>query len=736
MERNKLITPQLSENALTVLEKRYLKRDLNGHLMETPEDMFRRVADTIAEAEKKFDANADISAISDKFYSIMAGLEFLPNSPTLMNAGRDLGQLSACFVLPIGDSMEEIFDAVKFSALIHKSGGGTGFSFSNLRPQNDVVQSTAGISSGPKSFMRVFNVATETVKAGGGRRGANMGLLRVDHPDILDFIQCKSNQTELTNFNISVGLTDAFMAALEKDGSYQLINPRNGKVTNTLKARDVMGLIERHAWENGDPGVVFLDRMNRGNPTPHIGMIESTNPCGEQPLLPYESCNLGSINLGLMVKNGGPHWERLKEVIQSAVRFLDDVIELNRYPLPQIARMTYANRKIGLGVMGWANMLIALGIAYNSEEAIALGEKVMKFISDEGHEASRQLARQRGSFPNFKGSTYDQRGEEPIRNATVTTIAPTGTISIIANTISGIEPAYAISYERHVLDGKTLTEVHPQFERIAKERGFYSEKLMERIAISGSIKGMDEIPEDVRKIFVTAHDISLEDHIRMQAAFQKYTNNAVSKTVNLRHSATLADVRTVFELAYRLGCKGVTIYRDGSRNGQVLSTVKKSSEMASPKSLSIRKRPLSVGGTTHRLETGCGPIYITINTDEHGFFELFTNMGKAGGCAASQSESLGRMVSLAWRSGVHPNQVVRQLQDISCHSPFGFGENKVLSCADAVAKAIRLHLAANGSSDKIEKKPLQKGGCPDCGGRLVSEAGCPSCRSCGFSECS
>ncbi|MEI7637922.1 MAG: vitamin B12-dependent ribonucleotide reductase [Syntrophus sp. (in: bacteria)] len=735
MEKQDMIVPRLSPNALTVLQNRYLKKDLEGRLTENAADMFRRVAFAIAETEKKFDPNADTSVLADSFYSIMARLEFLPNTPTLMNAGRELGQLSACFVLPVGDSMEEIFDAVKYSALIHKSGGGTGFSFSNLRPQNDIVQSTAGISSGPKSFMRIFNVATETVKAGGGRRGANMGLLRVDHPDIIDFIQCKSDQTELTNFNISVGLTDAFITAVEMDELYPLINPRNGKMTKTLKAREVMELIEKHAWENGDPGVVFLDRINRDNPTPHIGMIESTNPCGEQPLLPYESCNLGSINLGLMLKDGQVNWERMKEVVHLAVHFLDNVVELNRFPLPQIAQMTHANRKIGLGVMGWADMLIAMGTAYDSDEAIALGEKVMKFISDEGHEASRQLAKHRGPFPNFNGSIYDQRGGGFIRNATVTTIAPTGTISIIANAMSGIEPIYAISYERHVMDGKTLTELHPQFERLAKERGFYCEKLMKRISESVSIQEIKEIPDDIRKIFVTAHDISLEGHIRMQAAFQKYTDNAVSKTVNLPNKATVDDVKAVFRLAYQLGCKGVTIYRDGSRNRQVLSAVKNSSEPATIESPSIRKRPVSINGTTYREKTGCGPIYVTINKDEHGFFEVFTNMGKAGGCAASQSEALGRMVSLAWRSGVQPKQVVRQLQDISCHSPAGFGDNRVLSCADAVARAIRIHMSANGNKDKIEKNPLQMGGCPECGGRLVSESGCPLCRSCGYNKC-
>lgn len=735
MKRRDLPAPHLSENAMAVLEKRYLGKDKKGQVTETPADLFWRVADAVAQAEKQFDAAADVMATADEFYAVMAQREFIPSSPTIMNAGLDPGQLSSCFVLHVGDSMEEIFDAIKYAALVHKSGGGTGFSFSNLRPKNDVVRSTAGMSSGPVSFMKVFNTATETVKAGGGRRGANMALLHVGHPDILDFIQVKSEQTELRNFNISVGLTDAFMGAVERNESYPLINPRTGTVTATLPARDVMAHIEKQAWINGEPGVVFLDQMNLHNPTPHIGAFEGTNPCGEQPLLAYESCNLGSINLGLLIKQGRVDWKRLKRAVRVAVRFLDNVVEVNRFPLSQIARMTLANRKIGLGVMGWADMLIDLAIPYNSEQAVALAEQVMRFINDEGHEASRKLAKERGPFPNFRGSKYDQRGEEPIRNATVTTIAPTGSISIIANATSGIEPIYAVSYKRQVMDGKILTEVHHRFEQAAKDRGFYTAALMQRISEVGSIQGMNEIPEDVRRVFVTAHEISPECHIRMQGAFQKYTDNAVSKTVNLPRAATIEDVRTVFRLAHQLGCKGVTVYRDGSRNGQVLS-VQKSSKLVTPQCPAIRRRPVSLRGTTYREETGCGPIYVTINQDEHGVFELFTNMGKAGGCASSQSEALGRMVSLAWRSGINPTQVVRQLQDISCHSPSGLGENRVLSCSDAVAKAILAHLSSNGAQEPIKKKHLPRGGCPECGGRLFSESGCASCRSCGFSECS
>jgi ribonucleoside-diphosphate reductase alpha chain len=655
-----------------------------------------------------------------------------------MNAGRELGQLSACFVLPVGDSMEEIFDAVKFTALIHKSGGGTGFSFSRLRPANDVVMSTTGISSGPLSFMRVFDIATETIKQGGTRRGANMGILRVDHPDIMNFIMCKDDQKHLNNFNISVGLTEAFMEAVEKDIDYTLINPRNGEPAGTLNARKVFSRIVRQAWQNGEPGIIFLDRLNRDNPTPRIGEIESTNPCGEQPLLPYESCNLGSINMGKMVKNGEIDWARLREVVKLAVHFLDNVIEVNNYPLPQIREMTLSNRKIGLGVMGWADMLILLGIPYNSAEATALGEKVMRFINDEGHAASRELAKSRGPFPNFKGSIYDRPGLGPIRNATVTTIAPTGTISIIANASSGVEPLFAVSYIRQVMDKNILVEVNPAFEELAKDRGFYSEALMQRIAEHGTIQDIPEIPEDIRSNFVTAHDITPQVHIEMQAAFQKFTDNAVSKTVNFPNSATIEDVETVYRLAYKLGCKGVTIYRDGSRDEQVLSTGKKEEKpvpQTEEKKVVKRDRPKALQGWTYQMQTGCGPIYITINEDRAGLFELFTTMGKAGGCAASQCEAIGRMVSLAWRSGVQARQVIRQLLGISCHSPSGFGDNKVLSCSDAVAKAIQSHMQAKGYDTGLDYQAPERGACPECGGIVEHEGGCAVCRVCGYSEC-
>ena len=734
------IVPELTKNAITVLERRYLKRDKEGKVLETPVQMFRRVADTIAAADKTFDEKTDATPVAEEFYHMMTQLEFLPNSPTLMNAGRELGQLSACFVLPVGDSMEEIFDAVKFTALIHKSGGGTGFSFSRLRPANDVVLTTTGISSGPISFMRVFDVATETIKQGGTRRGANMGILRVDHPDIMDFIMCKADKKQLNNFNISVGLTEAFMKAVEKDENYDLINPRDRQVSGTLNARKVFNRIVAQAWENGEPGIVFLDRLNRDNPTPHVGEIESTNPCGEQPLLPYESCNLGSINLGKMVQNSKVNWKRLGKVVNLAVHFLDNVVEANNYPLPKIAEMTMGNRKIGLGVMGWADMLIALGIPYNTEEAVELAHKTMGFINEQGHAASQALAKSRGAFPNFKKSLYDKKGEPPMRNATVTTIAPTGTISIIANASSGVEPLFAVSYVRQVMDNDILVEVHPYFEALAKEKGFYSPELMQRIAEHGTLHGLTEIPEDIRNLFVTAHDITPEVHIRMQAAFQKYTDNAVSKTVNFANSATVQDVARVYELAYKLDCKGVTIYRDGSRDQQVLSVGKKQEAAGDTgpdkdKAATKRERPKILKGWTYQMQTGCGPLYVTVNEDSTGLFELFTTMGKAGGCAASQSEAIGRMVSLAWRSGLQARQVIKQLQGISCHSPSGFGENKILSCADAVAKAIQAHIEANGGKVQHEKRVFRKGACPDCGGIVEHEGGCAVCRLCGYSEC-
>ena len=731
-------TLPLSENALTVLERRYLVRNKEGKVLETAEDMFKRVADTIAAAEDKLNTGVDSKALSDEFYRMMTELDFMPNSPTLMNAGRELGQLSACFVLPVGDSMEEIFESIKNTALIHKSGGGTGFSFSRIRPANDVVLSTKGVSSGPLSFMSVFDAATETIKQGGTRRGANMGILRVDHPDIMDFIMCKQDQTVLTNFNISVGLTEKFMEAVESDDEYDIINPRDGKAQGKLPARKVFNHIVEMAWNNGEPGIIFLDRLNRDNPTPKVGEIESTNPCGEQPLLPYESCNLGSINLVNFIDGNKVDWNRLREIVRSSTRFLDNVIEVNNYPIPEIDEMTRSNRKIGLGVMGWADMLILLGLPYNSERACKLGAKVMKFMTEESRQMSIELAEERGAFPNFKGSIFDKPNAKPVRNSTCTTIAPTGTISIISNTSSGVEPLFAVSYVRQVMDDDVLVEVHPLFEKIAKDMGFYSDELMKKIAEHGTIQDMDEIPEEVRSVFLTSHDITPEDHVRMQAAFQDYTDNAVSKTVNFCNDATRDDVETVYRLAYKLGCKGVTIYRDGSRDMQVLSLKKEAKDekvipMESGKSGRKRERPRALTGSTYQMETGCGPLYVTVNEDSHGAFELFTTMGKAGGCAASQCEAIGRLVSLAWRSGVQARQAVKQLIGITCHKPAGFGENRITSCSDAVAKAIQQHMLAQGEDINVH---IQNGGaCPDCGGPVEHEGGCCVCHACGYSEC-
>jgi len=732
--------PALSPNALTVLERRYLKRDQEGKVLEGAAEMFQRVARAIAAAETQIGTGNDAVALEEDFFRMMTALEFLPNSPTLMNAGRELGQLSACFVLPVDDSMESIFEAIKQTALIHKSGGGTGFSFSRIRPAKDVVLSTKGVSSGPLSFMQVFDAATETIKQGGTRRGANMGILRVDHPDIMDFIMVKRDQRILTNFNISVGLTEAFMEAVETGDEYDIVNPRSGQTVKKMPARKVFEHIVEMAWTNGEPGIVFLDRLNRDNPTPHIGEIEATNPCGEQPLLPYESCNLGSINLAkLIAAGGGVDWDRLKKTVRLAARFLDNVIEVNNYPIPQIGEMTRSNRKVGLGVMGWADMLILLGIPYDSQEAAALGEKVMKFITDEARQVSLELGAERGAFPNFKGSVFDKKGAKPLRNATSTTIAPTGTISIIANASSGIEPLFAVSYVRQVLDNDILVEVHPLFEQIAKERGFYSPELMKRIAEHGTVRDIEEVPADLRRVFVTAHDITPEDHIRMQAAFQKHTDNAVSKTVNFHHDATREDVATVYRLAYRQGCKGVTIYRDGSRDQQVLSVGKKEEQqkpeekvpMESHKAGRKRERPRALKGSTYQMETGCGPLYVTVNEDKDGLFELFTTMGKAGGCAASQCEAIGRLVSLAWRSGVQARQAVKQMIGITCHKPAGFGDNRITSCADAVAKAIRMHMSEFVENDQ----PSNGGACPECGGPVEHEGGCCVCHACGYSEC-
>ncbi len=566
---------KLPLNSILVLERRYLRKDENGRVIETTAQLFRRVAKTIAEVERKYKKNEkEIKKLEEKFYEMMTKLEFLPNSPTLMNAGTDLGQLSACFVIPVEDDMESIFNAVKNMALVQKSGGGTGFSFSKLRPKGDVVRSTGGIASGPVSFMRVFDVATDVIKQGGKRRGANMGILRVDHPDILDFIVAKEKEGVLSNFNLSVAVTDEFMSAVEKGKDFELINPRTNKPVKKLKALAIWNLIVTMAWKNGEPGLIFIDRINQYNPTPHVGVIESTNPCGEVPLLPYESCNLGSINLSLMVEDNQINWEKLRETVRLAVQFLDNVIDANKYPIPQIERATKANRKIGLGVMGFADMLIKLGISYASEEAVKIAEKIMKFISEEARKKSVELGLEKGSFPNFKGSIWDKKGYKALRNATVTSVAPTGTISIIANCSSGIEPLFSICFMRNLAEslGRNLLEINPLFEAIAVKEGFYSEELIKKIANKLSIQDVEEIPKRVRKLFVTTFDIPPEQHVKIQAAFQKYVDNSVSKTINLPHYATPNDVEKIYWLAYKLGAKGITVYRHGSRKLQVITS--------------------------------------------------------------------------------------------------------------------------------------------------------------------
>ena len=765
---------ELTENSRVVLQRRYLSKDREGNVLEDPDGMFRRVAVNLSQADLNYGVTeAQRKATEDDFYDVMRRLEFLPNSPTLMNAGRELQQLSACFVLPVEDSLDSIFTKVKETALIHKSGGGTGFSFSRLRPEGDVVGSTGGVASGPVSFINAFDAATDVVKQGGTRRGANMGILNVDHPDILRFIKSKEDGVHLVNFNISVAVTEDFMERVRKNQDYDLINPHGGQVTGRLNATHVFEQIVQLAWQTGDPGIVFLDRINRDNPNPQLGKIESTNPCGEQPLLPYESCNLGSINLARMVHYTGDDvvidWDRLARVVRTAVHLLDNVIDMNNYPIEQIAQMSRNTRRIGVGVMGWSDLLVELGIRYDSEEALELAEEVMRRIQEESYRSSGELAAWRGTFPAWEGSIYNQPGTNgmgvrQMRNSAPVTIAPTGTISIIAGASSGIEPLFALSYVRNVMDRTRLVEANPYFEAVARHEGFYTQELMEKLAESGSLEELD-VPQWVKDVFRVSHDISPEWHVRMQAAFQTYTDNSVSKTINFPFEATIDDILQAYMLAYETGCKGITVYRDGSKADQVLSTGDTGKHAAAvvegaevPVYRVPRDRPREIHGVTERVRTGHGNMYITVNFDEDNrAFEVFSTLGKAGGCDSAQLEAISRLVSLALRSGVDPQEIVSHLRGITCCPVWDEGM-LVRSAPDAVALALERHLRENGNGQNREvtkepeaaqlrftAEPVAMSGvgfqtarrCPDCNGPVVFQEGCTSCADlfCGWNKC-
>ena len=827
-------TLDLSPNAVTVLERRYLVKDDQGTPVERPDALFRRVARTVAEPDRRYGASdKGVEGLAETFFELMATRVWMPNSPTLMNAGRPLGQLSACFVLPVDDCLSNgqsgIYDTLRAMALVHQSGGGTGFSFSRLRPKNDVVRSTMGVASGPVSFMKLYDASTDVVKQGGTRRGANMGILRVDHPDILEFVTCKDDLTQVTNFNISVAVTDAFMKAVEEGTSYDLIHPRSGKVMGQLDARDVFRQIVHGAWKTGEPGVYFIDRANYYNPVPRLGSYEATNPCGEQPLLPYDVCNLGSINLGLFVKQGDVDWERLRTAVHVCTHFLDNVIDANKYPLAEIDDLANRIRRIGLGVMGWADLLVHLGIPYDSDEGVALGRRVMEFVDEEAKVASEQLAEQRGVFPEWETSIWGPdascaRGPDGervrpmrrLRNCNLTTVAPTGTISIIANCSSGIEPLFAVAFMRNQA-GVLMPDVNEDFVAIARQEGWYSDDLMQRIAEAGHIH-FDAVPAQWQRVFVTAHDVTPEWHIQMQAAFQEFTDSAISKTCNFGHDATEEYVEKIYRYAYKLGCKGVTVYRDASREMQVLSTgatAKKVQEQAANGQTAVaealgriaeleaelertrgmlhdaeaenlqrrakRSRPDLLKGSTRRIETPLGTMYVTITEDDRGQpFEVFISLGKAGGALMADVEAVGRLISLGLRSGIPMREIYRQLRGISSDRAVGLGPNKVLSVPDAIGIAIEKWMqdrqgiqqdllaeaerggagaaGAAGAAGPGAAAPLrgvvvgQGGGsaaalqsgatqqdfisaCPDCGSQLAFIEGCAKCHVCGFSEC-
>jgi ribonucleoside-diphosphate reductase alpha chain len=817
----------LNANALTVLERRYLVKDDHGKPAESPEDLFWRVARNVAAPDRAYGASdRAVEGLAEAFFELMATRVWMPNSPTLMNAGRPLGQLSACFVLPVDDALSNgrsgIYDTLRAMALVHQSGGGTGFSFSRLRPKNDVVRSTMGVASGPVSFMKLYDASTDVVKQGGTRRGANMGILRVDHPDVLEFISCKDDLTQVTNFNISVAVTDAFMAALEAGTSYDLIHPKTGKVMGQLDARDVFRKIIHGAWKTGEPGVFFIDRANQYNPVPRLGSYEATNPCGEQPLLPYDVCNLGSINVGLFVKNGDVDWDRLRTAVHLCTHFLDNVIDANKYPLSEIDDLAKRIRRIGLGIMGWADLLVELGIPYNSDEGVALGRRLMEFVDEESKVASEKLAEQRGTFAEWERSIWgpdasaarDAKGERirpmrRLRNCNLTTVAPTGTISIISGCSSGIEPLFAVAFMRNQA-GVLMPDVNEQFVKIAKREGWYSDALVTQIAEAGHIH-FDAVPAKWQRVFVTAHDVTPEWHIRMQAAFQDFTDSAISKTCNFPNAATEEDVEQIYRMAFRLNCKGVTVYRDGARENQVLSTGTTAKKVTAtgaapadaPKDAQValaealgriaeldtelartrgqlhdveaenlqrrakRSRPELLKGSTRRVESPLGTMYVTITEDDKGQpFEIFMSLGKAGGALMADVEAIGRLISLALRSGIPLKEVYRQLRGISSDRAVGLGPSKVLSVPDAIGIAIEkwMHekqgvqqdlLASgqggagatvrareivtgpDGEAGLRSRTPEQDfiGACPDCGSQLAFIEGCAKCHVCGFSEC-
>jgi len=745
-----------------ILGRRYLRKNEHGEVIETPEQMLHRAAKHVAAAEAGYGAtDTQVTAVADEFYQAMADGTFLPNSPTLMNAGRKNGMLSACFTLPIEDSIDGIFDTVKNTALIQKAGGGTGFSLDRLRPTGDIVRSSGGRTSGPISFLRVLSETTTAIQQGAFRRGANMGMMSIDHPDILRFIHAKNDPAAFTNFNLSVKVPDTFMRHLKEnpEALHVLVNPRTkrryiiphsvngnsysiddlrpeGQTTdNCYTVKQIWDMIVRTAWATGEPGVCFIVRINEANLTPHVGQIEACNPCGEQPCLPYEACNLGSINVSKFVieSRTAIDWKSLGEMVRVAVRFLDNVIDVNHYPIPEIERLTLGNRKIGLGIMGFADVLVLLGIGYNSEGAVELADKLASFIQKHAHNTSEELAKEKGCFPNWKGSVWDTKYNRPMRNAACMTIAPTGTISIIAGCSSGIEPIFSIVSKRKALDGEEFVQLHPLIERLGAEEGWLTDKVREQLASGISPQDIPQILKKLASVFLTAHEIAPEWHVRIQAAFQKYTDNAVSKTVNLPSTAMVEDVDKVYRLAYELGCKGITVYRDGCRGNQVISAANQITdsriEVPSP-----RPRPRKTSGSTIKASTGCGSLFVTINRDEKGLFELFTNLGKAGGCP-SQSESTARILSVALRSGIDPEILIEQLKGIRCLLTIARRkDNKhidVLSCPDAIARA--LEAAMGQDYEPVIISSANK--CPDCTYPLRREAGCNVCDNCGYTKC-